>query len=52
VIVDADDPTEAQALGEKAIQKLKGRVGEIRVCRPATAAEVALHEMNTWEAQQ
>jgi hypothetical protein len=44
VIVDADDAAEAHALGEIAIQKLKGRVGSIRVCRPATADEVSLHD--------
>ena len=53
VIVDADDAAEAQALGEIAIQKLKGRVGAIRVCRPATADEVSLHDDScNWETQR
>jgi hypothetical protein len=52
VIVEADDTAEAQELGEKANQKLKGRVGAIRVCRPATRAEIALQELSKCEAQQ
>jgi hypothetical protein len=52
VIVEADDSAEARELGEKAIQKLGGRVGAVRVCHPAMAAEVALHEFSVREAQQ
>jgi hypothetical protein len=53
VIVEADDAPEAQALGEIAIQRLRGRVGPIRVCRPATPDEVALHDNScNWDAQR